>query len=264
MKIPVTPASVSDLDLMKHLDAYAEGRNTWHQDKTPLSDKEKMASRVMHTRIVLIVDQVFAFIMDRVTARELDTFTMHDRVHGRKVAHLMWHILMPERRALLTPPEIGMLVLAAHLHDAGMALSRSERERRLAPDSDLWDRVEAAPTIKGNLKHFRETLTDPKLPESKRIRIESELFQAEEALLAVDTRERHASRDRYVELIDQIRDYHDKDRTRIPDIEECFSFDGDSFSEKLIRSTGDSEGGNSRRWISLPPVPIRTRRRACI
>jgi hypothetical protein len=216
MKIPGTPESVSELDLMKRLEAYAEGRDTWHRDKTPLSDNERKASRVLHTRIVLIVEQVFAFVMDRVTARELDTFTMHDRVHGRKVAHLMWHILTPERRASLTPPEIGMLVLAAHLHDAGMALSRSEREKRLAPDSDLWDRAEAAPVIKRNLRRLRETLIDPNLPEPKRIRTESELFQAEEALLAMDTRERHASRDRYVELVDQIRDYHDRTEPASP------------------------------------------------
>src|SRR5712692_3323373 len=130
MKIPETPASISELDLMKRLEDYAEGRETWRQDKTPLGENERKASRVLHVRIVLIVEQVFAFIMGRVTVRELDTFTMHDRVHGRKVAHLMWHILTPERRAGLTPPEIGMLVLAAHLHDAGMALSRAEREKR--------------------------------------------------------------------------------------------------------------------------------------
>jgi len=159
---------------------------------------------------------------------------MHDRTHGRKVAHLMWHILTSERQATLTPPEIGMLVLAAHLHDAGMALSRTEREARLAPESELWDRAEATPTVKRNLKRLRDTLADSKISDTKRIRVESELFQAEEALLALDTRERHALRDRYEELIDQIRDYHDKDRTRIPDIEECFSFDGDSFKKKLI------------------------------
>jgi hypothetical protein len=234
MRIPERPTSVSELDLVKRLEDYAEGRQTWHADGAALSASERKASRVLHTRIVLIVEQVFAYVLDRVTSKELDTFTMHDRFHGLKVAHLMWHILAPPRRSVLTAPEIGMLVLAAHLHDAGMALSRAERDERLAPDSDLWDRAEASPTIKRNLDRLREIITDPELPGPKRIRAESELFQAEEALLALDTRERHATSDRYMELIDQIRGYHDKDRTRIPDIEECFSFDGDSFKEKLI------------------------------
>ncbi len=234
MRIPETPASVAELDLMKRLEDYAEGRETWHHDRSPLGQNAKKACRVLHTDLVQIVEQVFAYIMDRTTARELDTFTMHDRVHGRKAAHLMWHILTPERRSTLTPPEIGMMVLAAHLHDAGMALSRSEREARLAPGSDLWDRLEASPTIKRNLQRLRDKLADTDLAETKRIRIENELFQAEEALLALDTRERHALRERYQEIIAQIRDFHDKDRTRIPDIEKCFSFDGDSFKDKLV------------------------------
>jgi Histidine kinase-, DNA gyrase B-, and HSP90-like ATPase len=232
MKIPETPASVSDLDLMKRLDAYAQGKDSWRADE--IGSAARKACRTLHTHIVSIVDEVLAPIMNRATARELDTFTMHDERHGRKVAHLMWHILSPDRRSRLTPPEIGILVIAAHLHDAGMALSREEREKRLAPDSDLWDRAEASPTVKHNLKRLRDMLTDAKLAETKRIRIESELFQAEEALLALDTRERHATRERYGEIIAQLNMFHSKDPTRIPDVEGCFSFDGDSFRKKLI------------------------------
>ena len=106
MKIPETPASVSELDLMKRLQAYEKGEATWDRDGKPLGENAKKASRALHTCIVEMVEKVLAPIMDRTTARELDTFTMHDRVHGRKVAHLMWHILSPERQLTLTPPEI--------------------------------------------------------------------------------------------------------------------------------------------------------------
>lgn len=197
-------------------------------------ERTKKSSRVLHTNLVRIVEQVFALIMDRTTARELDTFTMHDRNHGRKVAHLMWHILAPERQKRLTAPEIGMLVLAAHLHDATMALSRATREKRIAADSDLWDRAEASTTMKRNLGRLREILKQPNTLEPKRIRTENELFQAEEALLALDTRERHATRERYQEILNEIRDFHDKDRVRIPDVDDCLSFGGDSFRDKLV------------------------------
>jgi hypothetical protein len=40
-----------------------------------------------------MVNHVFAYILDRVGSHEMDTFTMHDRMHGLKVSHLMWHIL---------------------------------------------------------------------------------------------------------------------------------------------------------------------------
>ena len=68
MRIPETPASVSELDLLKRLEGYAEGRATWLPDKAPLGQNAKTASRVLHTHIVQIVEQVFAFIMDRSTS----------------------------------------------------------------------------------------------------------------------------------------------------------------------------------------------------
>ena len=40
---------------------------------------------------------------------------------------LMWHILRPDRRSLLTPGEIALLITAAHFHDMGMGLSESAR-----------------------------------------------------------------------------------------------------------------------------------------
>jgi hypothetical protein len=182
MKLPETPNSVEELDLMKRLEDYAEGRASWLPANAPLGQGVKKAARALHTHIVDIVDHVFAFVLDRVTARELDTFTMHDQNHGLKVAHLMWHILAPESRTKLTPPEIGLMVLSAYLHDAGMALSREQRAARLAPDSDLWELAEINITTKQNLERLRHALQDQKLAQPKKRRLEAELFQAEEAL----------------------------------------------------------------------------------
>jgi hypothetical protein len=234
MKIPEIPTTVEQLGLMKQLEDYAEGRASWLAGNAPIGPKTRKACRELHTQIVKIVDRVFASILDRVTARELDTFTMHDRSHGLKVAHLMWHILSAEARAVLTPPEIGLMVLSAYLHDAGMALSKGRRTTRLAPESDLWELVEINPSVKRNLDRLSNALREENIPEPKRRRLAAELFQAEEALLALDTRGRHAKRERYTELIDEITQYHDKDRAQIPDIEECLSFEGDSFKAKLI------------------------------
>lgn len=123
MQIPETPSSVTELDLMKRLDEYANGTASWTTDGNMPGDAAKHACRTLHTNLTNLVKVLLAFILDRVTAREMEAFTMHDHVHGLKVAHLMWHILKQERRAQLTPPEIGILVVAAHLHDLGMGLS---------------------------------------------------------------------------------------------------------------------------------------------
>src|SRR3712207_6835796 len=116
MQIPGTPSDVKELKLMARLDDYANGKATWHYDETVVGPNAKDACRTLHTGLVQLVEKLLAPLLDRITAREMDTFTMHDRFRGLKVAHLMWYIVEPDRRDHLTPPEIGMMVAAAYLH----------------------------------------------------------------------------------------------------------------------------------------------------
>lgn len=234
MKIPETPSSVEQLDLMQLLDSYATGAATWHEDGSKIGKELQQSCRSLHTHIVELVTQVFAFILDRINAREMDIFTMHDRRHGAKVAHLMWHITTPERRKRLSPAEIALLVLAAYIHDAGMALTRKERELRLSGDSDLWLNLENMEEAKRSFFALRERLKDSTVNGGLRARLELEFQQAEEALLTNDTRLRHATPDRYKELFNLLSEFHSKDQVRIPDIERGMSFDGESFKSKLI------------------------------
>ncbi|HEX8130132.1 MAG TPA: ATP-binding protein [Pyrinomonadaceae bacterium] len=234
MQIPETPSSVMELDLMRRLDEYANGSASWLPDERAIGENARQACRTLHTNLTNLVNGMFAFILDRVTAREMETFTMHDRVHGRKVAHLMWHILKPERRERLTPPEIGILIVAAHLHDLGMGLSPVERAERLAPESDLWDKLELQDSVRVGIEKLQAQIGDPKASDSVKRRAEQELFQAQEALLTQDTRERHAKRERYEEIIDLLAQFHQQNPIKAPDIVASLSFDGDSFLEKVI------------------------------
>ena len=172
-------------------------------------------------------------LLDRVTAKEMDTFTAHDRCHARKVAHIIWHIIAPERRLKLTPPEIGMLVSAAFVHDLGMLLSCAERASRLAPDSDLWDRLEVSTEARIRIEELSKAVDMETAPEEKQ-RLLRRLYQAHESLLCADNRERHATHRRYREIVQELRLLHQKDPTNIVDIEAALSFAGDSYLEKLI------------------------------
>lgn len=234
MQVPETPQSITELDLMERLDQYASGAASWLPDGGGVGDSARQACRTLHTNLTNLVNGVFAFVLDRVTAREMETFTMHDRVHGRKVAHLMWHILKGERRERLTPPEIGILIVAAHLHDLGMGLSPSERAARLGPESDLWERLEIQESVKAAIEALRKQIGDPDATDSVKRRAERELFQAEEALLTQDTRERHATKARYEEILGLLAAFHQKNPAKLPDIDAALSFDGESFREKLI------------------------------
>ncbi len=233
-QIPETPKQVEQLDLMQRLNAYARGEASWQPDGAKLGPEMRNEYALLHANLIHLVDHMLAPLLDRITAREMETFTMHDRMHGQKVAHLMWHILRQERRETLTPPEIGMMVAAAYLHDVGMALSPSERAARLEPTSDLWDRLEIQDSAKEMLNQLRAQVGNPNAHETVKRRAEQKIAQAEEALLSQDTRERHALPERYREVFKQLNDFHEKDRARVPDIESCLSFDGDSFRAKLI------------------------------
>ncbi len=234
MQVPETPPSVEQLDLMRRLDAYANGTAAWLQGRNEVGPSLKQSCRTLHSHIVQLVNQVLAPLSDRIGAREMETFTMHDRRHGLKVAHLMWHILEPARRERLTPPEIALLVLSAHIHDLGMALSREERQARLAPDSDLWDRLEVDESLKRSINALRQEIQAPDTSQARRIRAEYALWQAEEALLSQDTRDRHATPERYQELLEMLERYHQEDPTGIPDVRAALSFEGDSLRTKLI------------------------------
>jgi len=233
MQIPETPITVEGLDLMKRLKAYADGPEVWAPG-LQVGEKARRACLDLYANMSQLVNKIVGHLLDRVSAREMDTFTMHDHRHGLKVAHLMWHIIEPNRRERLTPPEIGLLVIAAHLHDLGMALSTDERNARLREDSDLWDRLEVQEATKGRMELLRKHVGDESLAGGIRRRAKIELDQAEEALLSQDTRDRHATRARYEEVLDMLRQFHQKDPTNIPPIESILAFDGDSFRNKLV------------------------------
>src|SRR5687767_5564577 len=106
MQIPETPSRVQDLDLMQRLLAYASGDAAWQQRDH--GEKARLECDRLYAGLVHLAETVTP-LLERIASREMERFTIHDHRHALKVAHLMWHILSPERRSRLTPPEIGLL-----------------------------------------------------------------------------------------------------------------------------------------------------------
>jgi Histidine kinase-, DNA gyrase B-, and HSP90-like ATPase len=232
-RVPERPESLADLDLMKRLKRLSEGDATWHADGHSLGLHEREVCGLLHSNLVGLIDRCVSPLLDRIAAREMQTFTMHDRNHGLKVAHLMWQIIKPSRRELLTPAEIAFLIVAAYFHDLGMALSDEERHARLQQGSDLWDRLDPQSV-------YFDSIEKLKLLASKDAREEAvaeaiyQIQQAQEALLCIDVRERHATRQRYEEIVRSLQAMHETDPVNIPDIHSALSFDRDSYENKLI------------------------------
>jgi hypothetical protein len=236
--IPEAPEHVQELDLMEKLNSYAEGHDTWHADGSQLGRRAQQACRALHTGLIEVVEKVFAPMLSTIPAGIMRTFTLHDQEHAQKVAHLVWHILAPSRRSILTPPEIGMLVASAYLHDIGMALGDDERKERISCMPDMLDRLEDTSPIKIVIEALRQSMRDPALSEDERQEARHNLQQAEELLLREDTRERHALRERYDEVINKL-DAHaaesvTKGEPSIPSVKSSLSYNGIPFYNALI------------------------------
>jgi hypothetical protein len=236
MQIPETPTAVRELDLMKRLKDYADpkGQATWQAEGPRHGPELQQACEVLHANIVTLVDNVITPRLSRIGMHEMSTFTMHDSRHSLKVAHTMWHILSPARRMTLTPPEIGLLVLSSFLHDLGMALSSDERQTLLAPTSDLWLDPEFDMSLKDNVERLRQAAESTTLGSSAVHLAALRLHQAQEAILCRYCRGRHASKERYEELLSELHSLPAKVQTPLPDVEACLGFDSASFHDKLV------------------------------
>jgi hypothetical protein len=234
MRIPETPNSVSDLDLMKRLDLYAKGEAQWRRDGTTIGPKEQKECGLLYSHIIAVVEKAINPLLDRINDKEMDTFTLHDTNHGMKVAHIMWHILSEERKNHLSPSEIALMVYSAFIHDIGMFLTEEERRNRLDPNSDLWEQLDFDVDVKAKISILRSQIYDQSLPDCQRDRLIRDLYQAEEALLCKDTRENHSTSKRYNEIIENLQAIHNTDHSKIPDIYSALSFHDDRFDRMLV------------------------------
>lgn len=233
MRITETPVRSEDLALLRLLAQYGDGGATWRANE-PLGELERAECRRLHAALVEVVDRLLGPLLDRVNAREMKTFTMHDSKHGLKVSHLMWAILSEERRSRLTPPEIAILVLSAHLHDMGMGISPEERQSRLSDNSDLWLKLDATGGYQRALGSLKTQIQTAALADNALAAAVDQVAEAEDALLCLDVRERHATAVRYAELINTFRRLHQTDGARVPSIDTAMRFGGDAFESRLI------------------------------
>src|SRR4051794_14678264 len=68
-------------------------------------------------------------LLDLIIAGPFREFTLHNRDHAKKVLHLMGQLAGSETVARLSKLECAVLIYSAFLHDLGMALTATERER---------------------------------------------------------------------------------------------------------------------------------------
>ena len=231
-RIPEPPSTPDHLDLLVRLDHYRNGHCTWREDESAPDPKEQKACDHLYNNL-LHFHALVRHILNRCTAREMDVFTLHDEHHGTKVAHLCWHVLTDDRRSRLTPPEIALIFASSYFHDLGMALSQADRAARLSRDSDLWLKYDFSEQLRPILDQL-EALRSKTSDLTARAEIDFQLAQAYEALLCLDTRERHALPERYHDLLNTFREWHSQDPESIHSVDTLLTYNGDSIRDPLV------------------------------
>jgi signal transduction histidine kinase/ribosomal protein S25 len=111
---------------------------------------------------------------------------------------------MPERTiGALSALELVLVIDSCYLHDLGMTLTSDERLKLLS-SPDFQDTLRTWPTILQELQATR-LQTDAATAED-RLRLETRLYQLQEAALAAHLRSIHATQGRYAELVRMLKD----------------------------------------------------------
>jgi hypothetical protein len=162
-------------------------------------------------------------LLDLIIAGPFRKYTLHNPGHAKKLVHLAEHLMDQRTVSALSAIECAMIICAAYLHDLGMCLTSTERERILClpefEDSmrdwpELWDRLQ--------LTRSRSEATTG----VDRLLFEAELFQLQEVALSAYLRPRHASLERYKDLTTLLKAESNRS--------DLFEFNGIDFEQILI------------------------------
>lgn len=151
-------------------------------------------------------------------------YTLHNPNHSKKLIHLAEYIIPEETMKCLSTLELCILVMSFYLHDLGMVVTQTERERIIV-SGDFQEFLQIKTEFSEKLNRLRENLKNEN-DEIEKLKFETAIFQITEAALAEYLRPLHATKDRYEQLIKIIKDSSARN--------DIFSVSGSSFERELI------------------------------
>jgi hypothetical protein len=174
------------------------------------------------------MEKVAAFVqtatplVDLVISGPFKEYTLHNRDHAKKILHLVSCLVPSETLRNLSALEHLIIIYAAFLHDMGMALTETERNRIVSSEEfldstqewqELWDALLIA-------------RKEASVEGEERFLHERKVFELQEAALAAYLRPRHAAPQRYQEFIQTLKVQSNR--------QDLFQYGGVSFEEQLI------------------------------
>lgn len=150
-------------------------------------------------------------------------YTLHNPEHAKKIIHLAGNIIDETCKPNLTILDISLIIMSAFIHDVGMSITVQERTEFLRGNT-YKDFLQDSPVISERLEAIRKK-HEFAIGEDKSF-LEQELFQIQEFILSEILRKRHATKERYKEIINTIK--ITSGRT------DLFEYNGATFEDLLI------------------------------
>ncbi|MCS4162942.1 ATP-binding protein [Sphingobacterium sp. BIGb0116] len=162
-------------------------------------------------------------LQELIVAGPFRDYTLHNPNHSKKLIHLSGAIIPNETLNELSALEITVLIMSFYIHDLGMVLTQTERERTIR-STQFLEFLASRQEFSQKLSVLREISKSAMGTEL--FDIETSIFQVTEAALAEYIRPLHATHQRYQQLIDTIKNSSGRN--------DLFEIDGVSFLEELI------------------------------
>lgn len=175
------------------------------------------------------VEKVAAFVqtatplVDLIISGPFKEYTLHNRDHAKKILHLAGHLIPATTLENLSPLEHLIVIYSAYLHDMGMCLTETERNRLLSSE-EFEDSIQEWQELWDILSTARKAVQSASGTE--RFLLERKIFEIQEAALAAYLRPRHAEPLRYRQLINTLRIQSNR--------ADLFQYGGVSFEDQLI------------------------------
>ena len=142
-------------------------------------------------------------LLDLIIAGPFRNYTLHNPSHSKKLIHLAGQIISQQTMDYLSALELSIIIMSCYLHDLGMCLTSHERNRILS-SIEFSEEIRNWPQIWDEIESAREIYQSA--PSDEKFLIEARIFQLQESGLTSYLRPRHATREKYSELIIKLKD----------------------------------------------------------
>lgn len=177
-----------------------------------------------HDGLLSKVDELITAIqpiLDSIGRDSFSDYTLHNHLHSRKLMQLAGYIIPDEVLNHLSSLELTVMIMSFYLHDLGMVLCYNDKAKILCSE-EFQTFIDSKEEYSTRISSVRDEINNTK--EGEKSLLENLLVQLQNAALTDFLRPKHASIERYNEVLEKVLD---KDK--------LFELNGISFKNELLK-----------------------------